>query len=119
MARIRPAKTQTDTGKGVNPPPASAPARRRPSNRSQQRAARPRPAPQQRTAKTGSVTKAVQVHRASRFLSEVVAELRKVSWPDRQALFQATAVVIICVAVVATYLGILDAIFRRVVDAIF
>jgi len=118
MARIRPAKTQTDTGKGVTPPP-SAPARRRPPDRNQRAPSRPRPTQQTRTAKTGSVTKAVQVHRASRFLSEVVAELRKVSWPDRQALFQATAVVIICVAVVATYLGILDAIFRRFVDAVF
>ena len=70
--------------------------------------------------KAGTVTKAVvQQRRGSRFLTEVVAELRKVSWPTRAQLAQSTAVVLLVVAIVSIYLAILDSIFRRVVDAIF
>jgi preprotein translocase subunit SecE len=122
MARIRPAKSQSETGTGekVTPPAAPPPGRRRPSSTKERQPSRVRPAQgRQQVQKSGTVTKAVQVNRASRFFSEVVAELRKVSWPTRQALLQSTAVVLICVAVVAAYLGLLDAVFRRVVDAIF
>jgi preprotein translocase subunit SecE len=122
MARIRPAKSQSETGTGkkVTPPDAPPPGRRRPTSTQERRTNRVRPAQQrQQVQKTGSVTKAVQVNRASRFIQEVVAELRKVSWPTRPALLQSTAVVIICVGVVAAYLGVLDEAFQRIVDAVF
>jgi preprotein translocase subunit SecE len=122
MARIRPAKGQSETGvgKGVSPPSTPAPSRRRPAPPGERRSTRVRPQQQRpKVEKSGSVTKAVQVNRASRFFQEVVVELRKVSWPDRKQLLQSTAVVLVCVAVVATYLGVLDFIFRRVVDVIF
>ena len=51
--------------------------------------------------------------------TEVIAELRKGSWPTRAQLAQSTAVVLVVVAIVSVYLAILDSIFRRVVDAIF
>ena len=43
------------------------------------------------------------------FLASCWAELKKVQWPDRDTLVQATAVTIIFVAVAAAYLGALDA----------
>jgi preprotein translocase SecE subunit len=46
------------------------------------------------------------------FLVSCWAELKKVQWPDRDTLVQATAVTIIFVAVAATYLGALDAAFN-------
>jgi preprotein translocase subunit SecE len=46
------------------------------------------------------------------------AELKKVQWPDRDTLVQATAVTIIFVAVAATYLGALDAVFNFLVKQI-
>jgi preprotein translocase subunit SecE len=52
------------------------------------------------------------------FLRACVAELRRVQWPDRRQVGQATAVVIGFVVVAGTYLGLLDAAFSRVVDAI-
>ncbi len=52
------------------------------------------------------------------FLASVVAELRKVQWPDRDTLVQASAVTILFVAVAAAYLGALDAVFSRLVDLI-
>ena len=53
------------------------------------------------------------------FLQEVVAELRKVSWPTRPVLLQSTAVVLFVVAIVTAYLALLDEIFGRVVDTLF
>lgn len=46
------------------------------------------------------------------------AELKKVQWPDRDTLVQATAVTIIFVAVAAAYLGALDAVFNFLVKQI-
>jgi preprotein translocase subunit SecE len=50
------------------------------------------------------------------FFSSVIKELRKVQWPDRDTLVQASAVTLLFVAIAAAYLGILDAIFSRLID---
>jgi preprotein translocase SecE subunit len=52
------------------------------------------------------------------FLVSCWAELRKVQWPDRETLVQATAVTIIFVAVAATYLGLLDTAFSFLIKQI-
>ncbi len=52
------------------------------------------------------------------FIASCVAELRKVQWPDRDTLVQASAVTIVFVAVAAAYLGALDAVFSWMVDRI-
>jgi preprotein translocase SecE subunit len=52
------------------------------------------------------------------FLASCWAELKKVQWPDRDTLVQATAVTIIFVAVAATYLGALDAAFNFLIKQI-
>jgi preprotein translocase subunit SecE len=89
--------------------------------RRQSPAPSPRPTPQRRkrSEKAGSFTKEVQRNKTSRFLSEVVAELRKVNWPDRATLLQSTAVVIVVVAIVSAYLAVLDEGFERLVGVIF
>lgn len=46
------------------------------------------------------------------FLASCWAELKKVQWPDRDTLVQASAVTIIFVAVMAAYLGALDGAFN-------
>jgi preprotein translocase SecE subunit len=56
--------------------------------------------------------------RLVQFLRSVVAELRRVQWPDRQALTTLTGVVLGFVIIAGTYLGLLDAIFQRLIDAI-
>jgi preprotein translocase SecE subunit len=50
------------------------------------------------------------------FFASVIAELRKVQWPDRETLVQASAVTVLFVAVAAAYLGALDALFSWLVD---
>jgi preprotein translocase SecE subunit len=52
------------------------------------------------------------------FLASCWAELKKVQWPDRDTLVQATAVTIIFVTVAAAYLGALDALFNYLVKQI-
>jgi preprotein translocase SecE subunit len=52
------------------------------------------------------------------FLASCWAELKKVQWPDRETLVQATAVTIIFVAVAAAYLGALDALFNFLIKRI-
>jgi preprotein translocase SecE subunit len=52
------------------------------------------------------------------FLASCWAELKKVQWPDRDTLVQATAVTIIFVAVAAAYLGALDALFNFLIKRI-
>jgi preprotein translocase subunit SecE len=52
------------------------------------------------------------------FFASCWAELKKVQWPDRDTLVQATAVTIIFVAVAATYLGVLDAAFNFLIKQI-
>lgn len=52
------------------------------------------------------------------FLMSCWAELRKVQWPDRDTLVQATAVTVIFVTVAAAYLGALDSVFSFLIKQI-
>jgi preprotein translocase SecE subunit len=52
------------------------------------------------------------------FLISCWAELKKVQWPDRETLIQATAVTVLFVAVAAAYLGALDAFFSWLIKQI-
>ncbi|MFN8160081.1 MAG: preprotein translocase subunit SecE [Solirubrobacterales bacterium] len=52
------------------------------------------------------------------FLASCWAELKRVQWPDRETLVQATAVTIIFVAVAAAYLGLLDVVFNFLIKKI-
>jgi preprotein translocase subunit SecE len=52
------------------------------------------------------------------FLGHVWDELRRVQWPDRRQVGQATAVVLGFIVIAGGYLGLLDAIWKPLVDAI-
>jgi preprotein translocase SecE subunit len=52
------------------------------------------------------------------FLIAVWAELQRVEWPDRQTLTMLTGVVLLFVIVMGAYLGLLDAVFSKVIDKI-
>ena len=56
--------------------------------------------------------------RVMAFLAAVVAELKRVQWPDRKTLTTLTGVVLGFVLIAGGYLGLLDAIFSRVIQAI-
>ena len=79
----------------------------RAERRRQERAARVRPTKSQSghtTERTGLGT----------FVRECWAELKRVQWPTRPVLIQATAVVIITCLIVGLYLYALDSIFSKV-----
>jgi preprotein translocase subunit SecE len=52
------------------------------------------------------------------FLRHCVDELRRVQWPDRRQVGQATAVVLGFVVLAGGYLGLLDALWKPIIDAI-
>jgi preprotein translocase SecE subunit len=56
--------------------------------------------------------------RVVQFLIAVWAELQRVQWPNRQALVTLTGVVLGFVLIAGGYLGLLDAIFSKLIQAI-
>jgi len=56
--------------------------------------------------------------RWKKFLREVKAELKKVSWPNRKELVAYTGVVFVSVLVVALMVWIVDAVFSEALKAI-
>ncbi len=59
------------------------------------------------------------MEKIKRFLKEVVAELRKVTWPTKDELIGSTIVVIVVSLVIAIFIGIVDRILGFGVQALF
>lgn len=55
----------------------------------------------------------------TKFFSEVVSELKKVSWPSRDETMKLTAVVIAISVIVGAFIGGLDALFLSITSALF
>ncbi len=53
------------------------------------------------------------------FAEEVVAELRKVTWPDRKETQTATVVVIVTTLVIAAILGVFDLVWAKLTGFIY
>lgn len=58
------------------------------------------------------------IERSRRFLEECWAELKKVHWPSRDETRAATIAVVIGVAVVAVYLGVIDLLFQMFIQRV-
>lgn len=56
--------------------------------------------------------------RVMSFFASCVAELKRVQWPDRATLVQASIVTIVFIAIVGAYLGGLDLVFNEIVQFI-
>jgi preprotein translocase subunit SecE len=54
-----------------------------------------------------------QQNRITRFFRETVGELRKVTWPTRKEAINLTIVVLIVIAVMSAFLGVLDFIYSQ------
>jgi preprotein translocase subunit SecE len=59
------------------------------------------------------------MEKITKFLKEVVAELRKVTWPSKDELVGSTIVTIVVSLIVAIFIGIVDRILTLVVHTIF
>ncbi len=55
-----------------------------------------------------------QPNKISLFFRETIGELRKVNWPTRQEAINLTIIVLIVIAVMALFLGVLDLGFAEI-----
>ncbi len=103
---------------------ASGTGQERPSTAADRRGRRSGPAPEggkgRATAvRDGRPAKASLLSRILRFLREVVAELRKVIWPDRKQLISYTIVVLVFVSFMVALVALMDFVFARGVLFLF
>jgi preprotein translocase SecE subunit len=78
-------------------------------------------APQRRRGRDGAHPEHHERHHRNRliaFLIAVWAELQRVEWPNRQTLTLLTGVVLVFVIIMGAYLGLLDAIFNKLINKI-
>ena len=68
----------------------------------------------------GARSTAAEVRRgfSTRFVSEIVGELRRVTWPSREEAMRLTLMVIAVSAAIGLFLGLIDMGFARLFDVI-
>jgi preprotein translocase SecE subunit len=112
-----PAPSRADVGKPADSEPEAPKESRRERKRREREEAQAKEERRQAREKS-SKPEVVERQRGAvtGFIASCWAELKRVQWPDRDTLVQASAVTILFVAVMATYLGVLDGIFSRLVD---
>jgi len=59
------------------------------------------------------------LEKVKKFLKEVVAELRKVTWPSKDELIGSTIVTIVVSLIVAIFIGVVDRILAFGIRSIF
>jgi preprotein translocase subunit SecE len=59
------------------------------------------------------------LEKIKKFLKEVLAELRKVTWPTKDELIGSTIVTIVVSIVVSVFIGVVDRILTFIVKGIF
>ncbi len=59
------------------------------------------------------------LEKITKFLKEVNAELRKVTWPTKDELIGSTIVVIVVSLILAVFIGVVDRVLASLVRAIF
>jgi preprotein translocase SecE subunit len=113
-----PAPSRADVGRPEDGAATKAPAEPRESRRDRRR----REKEERRKARAKELQRA-QAEKAEKrrgpvtgFLLSCWAELKRVQWPDRDTLVQASAVTLIFVVIMAAYLGALDAAFNWLVQ---
>jgi preprotein translocase SecE subunit len=112
-APASPAPSRADVGK---PETEASISRRERKRQEREERAKARASEERRKPKEEPVER--QRGRVSGFIASCWAELKRVQWPDRETLIQASAITLIFIAVAAAYLGVLDAIFSELVQIV-
>ena len=108
----RRARRQESDGKAAPEQPKAAQPKAAQRARARQQQVRPGATPpKQQTGRREPVQR-------GRFIRESWAELKKVEWPGRNQVTQATVVVIIACAIVGAFLYVCDLVFRNLVEQI-
>jgi preprotein translocase SecE subunit len=117
-----PAPSRADVGRPEPEAPVEAAAPDKISRRAQKQAERER----KQKAKESEARRAPKAPVAEKrqrggvlgFFASCAAELRRVQWPDRETLIQASTITVVFIAIMAAYLGVLDAAFNWLVQRI-
>ena len=112
-----PAPSRADVGRPAEPEAPPKESRRERKRREREEARVKEERRRAREKRPAEVTER-QRGAVTGFIASCWAELKKVQWPDRETLIQASAVTVLFVAVMAAYLGVLDAIFNQLVQLI-
>jgi preprotein translocase SecE subunit len=115
-----PAPSRADVGQPAEAAEAEAPAEDKISRRARRREEKERERRRRESAKRREApTQPAEPRQRGRVIGFFIscwAELKRVQWPDRETLIQASAVTVIFIAVAAAYLGALDALFNWLVQ---
>ena len=119
--RLRsPAPSRADVGKPEDGAVAEAPAEDKISRRARRQEERERERRANESAKRRQTsTQPAETRQRGRVIGFFIscwAELKRVQWPDRETLIQASTVTLVFIAVAAAYLGALDALFNFLVQ---
>jgi len=87
------------------------------TQRARARQAQVRPSQQPIKSQTGA--RSVPGSGGKRFISESIAELKKVEWPNQNQVIQGVVVVLIACVIVGFYLWVADQAFRHLVQDVF
>jgi preprotein translocase subunit SecE len=60
-----------------------------------------------------------RLRRIKQFLVDVVAELKKTTWPARREVYGTTVVVVVTVVICAAYLWVVDMVLNRAMNLVF
>jgi preprotein translocase subunit SecE len=60
-----------------------------------------------------------RLRRIKQFLLDVVAELKKTTWPAKREVYGTTVVVIVTVVICAAYLWVVDMVLNRAMNLVF
>jgi preprotein translocase SecE subunit len=112
-----PAPSRADVGRpdqAVEEEPGDRISRRASKREERERRERAKASEKRRAPREAQVER--KRGRVISFFISCWAELKKVQWPDRETLVQASAVTVLFIAVAAAYLGALDAFFNFLVQ---
>lgn len=64
------------------------------------------------------MTSVLKENRVTKYLREVRAEIRKVTWPSRQEVIRLSAIVLVVLVVMSSFMAIVDYLFSRLMQVI-
>ena len=72
----------------------------------------------EKKAKEKAKKKAQKGNRVTRWLREMISELKKVQWPTWKQVLKNTGIVILCVLVIGVFIWIFDALAHQIIKAL-
>ena len=113
-----PAPSRADVPTATEPEPSDKISRRAQRQAEKERKAKAKESERRRAPKAAAPVEKRQRGGVLGFFASCWAELKRVQWPDRETLIQASAITLVFITIMAAYLGVLDAAFNWLVQRI-